>query len=110
MKVDHSLQSQAPDKKLDPKAMVNEKLKAKFGKSFEPKSKESSQNKNDTEVVISEQAKQKHVVSKEEFGDVKKNAPDSEVTQEKLKGLLQNGAFSFNDKERQALQEILNRK
>jgi len=44
----------------------------------------------------------------EDFGDVKKNRPDAEVTQEKLKSILSNGGFEFNEKERNALSQILN--
>ena len=42
------------------------------------------------------------------FGDVQSNDPNSEVTREKLRALLKTGAFSFNDGERSALNDILN--
>jgi hypothetical protein len=42
-----------------------------------------------------------------EFGDVKSNDPNSEMTQVKLQGILKMGGFDFNDKERLALSKIL---
>jgi hypothetical protein len=39
--------------------------------------------------------------------DIASNRPDDEMTQEKLKGLLRTGGFSFSDKERKALSSIL---
>lgn len=41
------------------------------------------------------------------FGDLGVNDPNSEDTQEKLRGILKAGAFNFSDKERAALGEIL---
>ena len=40
-------------------------------------------------------------------GDIGKNDPNSELTREKLKGILKGGGFNFNDKERKALAQIL---
>lgn len=40
--------------------------------------------------------------------DIGPNHPDNPVTQEKLKSILRSGAFSFNEKERNVLAEILN--
>lgn len=39
--------------------------------------------------------------------DVGSNNPASELTKEKLRGLLKGGGFDFNGKERKALAEIL---
>ena len=45
----------------------------------------------------------------EGFGDVGLNNPNSAETQEKLKNILESGAFPFNSKEKSVLQEILNK-
>mgnify|MGYP005655340185 CR=1 FL=1 len=39
--------------------------------------------------------------------DIKTNAPDAEVTKEKLKSALSLGSFKFSDKERKVLSQIL---
>lgn len=89
-----------------PKKMSNDdiaaKIQAKFGKLAEVK-------KAIPPVVDKVDIAKKGVVSskEEDFGDVGKNDPKAEVTQEKLKSILQNGGFQFNDRERQALGQIL---
>jgi LmbE family N-acetylglucosaminyl deacetylase len=45
----------------------------------------------------------------EGFGDVGPNNPNSAETQEKLRSILESGAFPFNPKEKSVLQEILNK-
>lgn len=84
---------------------VRKKLAEKFGDKFKDK-KEIKKEKEDSVELSNSTKKQAHI-DPEGFGDVKKNDPKSEETQEKLKALLKTGAFHFSDKERQALGEIL---
>lgn len=90
------------------KEAIQAKLREKFGKDF-GKKPEKSEKKEDSAAVVSIDKNGKKKVSKEGFGDVKNNDPTSEVTQEKLKGLLRSGGFNFNSKERAALDAILNK-
>lgn len=78
------------------------KIQAKFGKVAEVKEAIPP-------VVDKVEVGKKGVVSsdEEDFGDIGKNIPTAKVTQEKLKSILQNGGFQFNDRERQALGQIL---
>ncbi|MCO4753131.1 MAG: hypothetical protein KC478_01550 [Bacteriovoracaceae bacterium] len=81
---------------------IKAKVQAKFGIEIgKPKKKE-------PDTVVSIDKKGEKTVSKEGFGDVKNNDPNAEVTQEKLRAILKTGAFAFNDKERKALNQILN--
>lgn len=82
---------------------IENKLKAKFGDKF--KAKQSIEKEKKDEAKISTKAKNKHEFSF--VGDIKDNAPDSEVTQEKLRALLKSGGFNFNEKERSVLFDIL---
>ncbi|MBC74486.1 MAG: hypothetical protein CME64_00565 [Halobacteriovoraceae bacterium] len=105
MKVNSSnLQAQETQKakKRPSKEEIKARVQAKFGVEIgKPKKKEP-----DTVVSIDKKGEKK--VSKEGFGDVKSNNPESAATQEKLRALLRTGGFAFNDKERKALNEILN--
>lgn len=95
----------------DKSNQLKAKLRAKFGDKYkkadsinEKRAKEKA--KDAEKVDISKAAKSKK--SKDVIiGDVKDNSPDSDMTQAKLKGLLQTGGFHFNDKEREALSSIL---
>lgn len=86
------------------KDKIKAKLAEKFGDKFKPVKK------GDSTVVISKEAHEKAEKAKAEKaieGDIKSNDPNSEETKEKLRGLLMSGTFAFNDKERDALNEIL---
>lgn len=100
------IQSGPAEPKRPGKEAIQAKLREKFGKNFGEKKAEK---KSEPDTVVSIDKKGKKEVSKEGFGDIKANNPTSEVTQEKLKGLLRTGAFQFNDKERAALDAILNK-
>jgi hypothetical protein len=89
---------------------VRAKIANKFGDKFETKDeivakKIASQKKDKLE--LSDSAKRKAHIDPEGFGDIKKNDPNAKETQAKLKGLLENGGFEFNEKERMALSKIL---
>lgn len=87
------------------KSSIEEKLKAKFGNKFDKAETINDKNKVEKEKVeISKRALSK---SKENVGDISDNSPSSDLTQEKLKGLIRSGGFNFNDKEREALSNIL---
>ena len=104
MKV-NSAQSQSinmPSNKTS-KDELKAKLEAKFGKKFGEKKAE----KKEEDVVVSIDKKGNKEVSDQGFGDIKKNDPNAPETREKLKTILSTGAFSFNPKEREALQKIL---
>ncbi|MEX0798386.1 MAG: hypothetical protein WD025_03030 [Bacteriovoracaceae bacterium] len=85
--------------KEEARAKIEEKFGVKLG---EKKEKE-------PDVVVSINKKGEKKVEEGSFGDIKNNDPASEVTQEKLKGLLASGGFHFNDKERAALSQILDK-
>lgn len=88
-----------------PKKMSKEdieaRVRAKFGKVAEKKAPEP---KPDTTEIHSKGVSHS---DEESFGDIKQNDPGSDITQEKLRGILKNGGFNFNDKERKALGQIL---
>ena len=75
------------------------KVARKFGKEAEVK-KASPTPKQEDSAEISKKETLAH-------GDIGENNPNSDVTREKLKGLLKSGGFDFNDKERKALAQIL---
>lgn len=86
---------------------VRKKIEAKFGKEILEKPKKD-------EAQISQKSKQlsqaeTKIIDKDDvvIGDIGKNNPADSVTQDKLKHLIRSGGFSFNEKERLALQEIL---
>lgn len=105
MKVNAHSPQTAPDKSK-PQRLSKEELQArvaaKFGKSAEVKKLEP---KPDTVELNTKGVKNS---GEEDFGDIGKNDPSSEVTREKLKSILKNGGFDFNDRERKALGQILN--
>ncbi len=90
-----------PAKKAMSQDDVKAKIMAKFGKDLTKKPKAT--------VDKVELSSKKGVTNSDEenFGDIGKNIPDSAVTQERLKSILKNGGFQFNEKERQALSTIL---
>jgi hypothetical protein len=97
--------AKAPKKKKLSKEDIAAKVAAKFGKKSLPKKVEKPKV---DEAEVSNKAKQKEAVAKDDaVGDIGKNDPNSEMTQEKLKAVLKSGAFAFNDKERKALSQIL---
>lgn len=103
MKVNAANGNEQLRKKLAEKFGDDFKSKAQIDKEKEAKRKELEKDK----VELSDSAKKKAHIDPEGFGDVKNNDPNSEETKAKLQGLLKSGAFSFNDKERAALGEIL---
>lgn len=90
-------------KKLSPDE-IKAKIKSKFGKDLNEKPKMKEEVPTDTADI-----KTKGVSSSKEanFGDVGKNDPNSDLTQNKLKDLLKTGGFQFNERERKALSQIL---
>lgn len=64
----------------------------------------STVNENPSEPVKKEQEVNDEILLK---SDIAKNDPKDPRVQEKLKDALQNGAFKFNDKEREVLAKIL---
>ena len=85
------------------KEEILKKVKAKFGDKAKPKKAQPKE-----KVDVSDTAKQKSQIKDDDFSDIGKNNPQSEVTKEKLRAILKTGAFSFNDAERGALNDILN--
>lgn len=86
------------------KAELKHKLAEKFGDRFKPVKK------GDSTVVLSKEAIEKSkTAAKNDMNDgvIKSNDPNSEETKEKLRGLLATGSFQFNEKEKDALEEIL---
>lgn len=71
-----------------------------------PKSFESSEESKIPGFLKAENALEGDSIIK---SDVGKNAPDSEITQSKLKEVLNTNAFSFSEKERSVLDKILNK-
>lgn len=55
------------------------------------------------EEAVGPSVKESHLL----LSDVKLNDPNDSNTQEKLKSVLRNGAFSFNPKEKETLERIL---
>lgn len=78
---------------------IKQKIARKFGKEAEIKKAEPK-----AKTVDQVEINSKDTVA---HGDIGKNDPASEITKEKLRGILQAGAFNFNDKERSALGQIL---
>ena len=107
MKVkDATQQKRINSKKLDFKleqAAIKTRLKEKFGDRFK------AVKKGDSTVVISKEAYQKSQEAAKNGikTDLNIDSPNSEETKDRLRGLLSSGTFSFNDKERSALSEIL---
>lgn len=91
-------QKAAAPKKLSPDEIA-QKIAGKFGKTAEIK-KPAPKITPDTTTEINSQETIAH-------SDIDKNDPSSELTREKLRGLLTGGGVMFNDKERKALAEIL---
>ena len=67
------------------------------------KALESAKNLSGVSVAAEPQEEEKLEVK----SDVAKNEPQSEETRSKLKHILQSGGFQFNEKEKQALSQIL---
>jgi hypothetical protein len=87
--------------KEDPKLSkdaIQAKIRAKFGKKADPK---------EIKPIIKD--KVELAASGKIKGKLPQNSESSkaEITQERLKGILQAGAFGFNEKERRALGKIL---
>lgn len=103
MKVNNTTSKDISEVKSKTKAQdeLRAKIEAKFGEIKKPGPK-----KIEDKVEISKKEAVK-VQGEEGFGDLASNDPQSEETQEKLRGILQAGAFNFSDKERAALGEIL---
>lgn len=83
---------------------VNERIKAKFGNKILHK-------KARPKIVDKADIQTKGGISnstEDDFGDIKANDPSSQLTHDKLKGILKSGAFNFNDRERSTLAKILN--
>jgi len=82
------------DKVVHQRAM--ESAKSLSGASVAPKV--------ETEVNAQEKVEEEKIEVK---SDIAKNGPQSEETRSKLKHILQSGGFQFNEKEKQALSQIL---
>lgn len=100
------IQANAQQAKKANKEDIQAKLREKFGKDFGDKKAEK---KKEADTVVSIDTKGNKEISEEGFGDIKNNDPSSDVTQEKLRGILRVGGFDFNAKERAALGQILNK-
>lgn len=85
---------------------IQKRLKEKFGDKFQPILDKKTEKKDEVSI-ISKKKIEKELTENPVIGDVGKNDPRSEETQEKLKAILKTGAFEFNERERGALQEIL---
>lgn len=108
MKVDSVSSQKSQSKKTKSKNELKKeeilkKVRAKFGDKAKPKKAAPKE-----KVEVSNKGKQKSQVGDDDFGDIGKNNPQSEVTKEKLRAILKTGAFAFNDAERGALNDILN--
>jgi hypothetical protein len=73
------------------------------------KPKEVAKAKEETPVEDLKQANLVNAQGEEIHSDIGKNSPEDPATQEKLKGLLKTNAFSFSQKEKDALASILNK-
>ncbi len=99
----HSAKNLAPKKKAPSPDEIKAKIKEKFGKDLtKPKPKALPE-----EQVELNSKKGVTNSNEENFGDIGKNDPNSEETQQKLREILKSGAFHFNDKERKTLSNIL---
>lgn len=95
--------------KLDPKN-IEDKLKEAFGDKFKTAVEQGKD-----KVTLSKKAREKAELEAKQAenpdlmfsADVGKNDPNDLATHGKLKDVLKSGAFSFNDKERQTLNQIL---
>lgn len=100
---------------------VRAKLESKFGKEIAlkkaaKKARETEisdrakarKEKKDARLAKAKMAEGSEYV-KEVAGDIGVNNPKSEMTQVKLKGLLNSGGFNFTDKERATLGKILDK-
>lgn len=85
-----------PNSKLS-KADIQAKIKAKFGEKADPKILKPVKDKVDLKMPN----------KLETMTDENKESSKAEITQERLKGILEAGAFGFNEKERRALGKIL---
>lgn len=113
MKV-NSASVQAPSKDRADKSSKSrpskEEIKARIQKEFGIKiGKKPAAKSEKSDTVVSIDSKGKKEVKDDGFGDIKNNHPGSDITQEKLRGILRSGAFDFNSKERKALDSILNK-
>ena len=82
------------------KSDIQARIKARFGdKAMIKKKVEKPKVSDSVEITSKESAV---------IGDVAHNDPNSEITREKLRGILKSGGFDFNPKERSALADILN--
>lgn len=88
-------------KKKSSQEEINNRLKEKFGSKIKTKKPEPAQEP----AAKAEEIKQNFNVN--QVATVGENAPDSEVTQDKLREILKTGAFDFNQKERKVLANIL---
>lgn len=110
MKVDSATsQKMAQAPKQNDNDELRKKLAEKFGKDVIGEAQ-----KKQEAAEISKKAKNMaegdgKIIDKADavIGDVNKNDPADSITQDKLKQVLRTGAFNFNEKERNALQEIL---
>ena len=86
------------------KAVTDEQIREKIAARFK-----------DAKVDISKKARNhpgkdtSKMLDSTRTGDIANNDPMSEITQDKLRSLLEGGGFHFNEKERAALEEILYR-
>lgn len=85
---------------------IQKRLKEKFGDKFQSVADKKIEIKDEVSI-ISKKKIEKELSENPVIGDIGKNDPSSEETQEKLKAILKTGAFEFNERERGALQEIL---
>jgi hypothetical protein len=113
MKTSHVTNHSSPAKSKISQEEIMAKVEAKFGKKAGQKAKSEDKDaapapKSDS-IEISKSAKIKKSIDDKDvvIGDIGKNDPKEEITKEKLKGLIKSGGFSFSDKEREALGEIL---
>lgn len=103
MKVNSPTNQAQKTKKNISREDILAKVKSKFGDKAAPKKTAPKE-----KVEVSKNAKQKEQVESKEFGDIGKNDPNSDMTKEKLRGILKTGAFNFSDAERSTLNDILN--
>lgn len=85
----------------------NEDIKAKLAAKFGDKLKLPEKKKVQVEKKVELTGRGIKSSDDKDFGDVKSNDPDAEMTQEKLRTILKMGGFDFNEKERSALRTIL---
>jgi hypothetical protein len=95
--------------KLLTKDDVHAKLAKKFGhQKIESLTAPVSAPSDDVKLEVSGKTKEvKSFATPANMVNIGGNDPSSSETQDKLKYLLQTGAFQFNEKEREALQQIL---